>query len=137
MNYLRFLGFVVVPLIAACAGAATPIACPDGLPALPTMISPASGSTNVPMTGSSIVLSFEYGTTLTLTAPGAPTVTSGQVQTLPVPSPGAGDQVPIPDVEYSLPTLRPSTTYTVDPPQPYNPDCPNLSPALGSFTTGS
>ncbi|MGD0051012.1 MAG: hypothetical protein ABSD03_04220 [Vulcanimicrobiaceae bacterium] len=100
----RTLPLAATIALAACSGATTPPenrCVPIVIPAPPKMVYPANGATGVPDGNFTLVLTYGFGSSLTLSATGAPTVTTSGVTTLPN---GAG---------YAVPALQPATTYTV------------------------
>jgi len=127
--------------LAACAAGGTgsggektpaPIACPDLVPAPPTMISPANGAAGVADGKFSLILNAQASLfTFTLTAAGGTTV--------PLPSPS---QVPLPSASpgqtgfaLAVPTLQAATTYTVVAENSGGAGCPTTTDSIGTFTT--
>ena len=139
---LRFLAaFLACSLLAACGGAGHQCASFIAIAAVPPpmLISPANGSTGVPVTGASVEVSYDPPSgALHLVAQGTGAVVLGGPFT-----PATGNVTTVPGAVVSaLPTLAAHTTYTVfvDAVLPPPPPCSNgnggpASYSLGTFTT--
>jgi hypothetical protein len=105
------------------------------------MVYPIDGATAVRSDIGIIVVSSGPQTLFLAPSAGTTIATTGMVAvpsplpspslTLPTPAPGSGMQLP--PVAYSVPTLAPHTTYTVETEASSGGVCP--PPSLGAFTT--